>query len=408
MIMGQGVYNMVNLLSPKIENLYNKLSSGTLVLEKFWNEIQKEGTPLIEEVQGEEKVILTFLYRGNEEVNNVLIYGGVPGYRYSENIMERLPNTDILVKSYIVRNDVKFKYNFSLNYEFDNDYKKIKKNSIIDELNPNRVVNVKDEEDPESVETVYSLVELPKVKPNFWTIPNKDVKKGNIELSRFESKILGNTRRIWVYTPSVYDEKSTPYSLLVLTDGFDYLNYLSTDVVLDNLIHEKKIPPTVCILVDSNKNRYEELTCNESFMKFITEEVMPWGYENYNITKESERTIIGGLSLGGLTASYIALKRWDIFGKVLSQSGSYWYEEQWLTKEFEKEKKLPIRFYLNAGLLEDAPYDDEPVMMEVINNMRDVLLSKGYDVKYENFQSGHDYLCWGETLATGLINLNED
>ncbi|EQB87994.1 enterochelin esterase family protein [Clostridium punense] len=399
---------MVNLLSPKIENLYNKLSSGTFVLEKFWNEIQKEGTPLIEEVQGEEKVILTFLYRGNEEVNNVLIYGGVPGYRYSENIMERLPNTDILVKSYIVRNDVKFKYNFSLNYEFDNDYKKIKKNSIMDSLNPNRVVNVKDEEDPESVETVYSLVKLSKVKPEVWTISNKQVKKGNMKLSRFESKILGNTRRIWVYTPSEYDEKASPYNVLVLTDGFDYLNYLSTDVVLDNLIHEKKIPPTVCILVDSNKNRYEELTCNESFMKFITEEVMPWGYENYNITKESERTIIGGLSLGGLTASYIALKRWDIFGKVLSQSGSYWYEEQWLTKEFEKEKKLPIRFYLNAGLLEDAPYDDEPVMMEVINNMRDVLLSKGYDVKYENFQSGHDYLCWGETLATGLINLNED
>lgn len=399
---------MAKLLSSKMNYLVTKLNSSNNGGVDFWKEVESEGTPLIEEVQGQEKVILTFLYRGNEEVNNVLIYGGVPGYRYSQNIMERLPNTDIWFKSYIVRNDVKFKYNFSLNYEFDNDYKKIKKNSIMDSLNPNRKVNVKDEENPESVESVHSLVKLPKVKPEVWTISNKQVKKGNIKLGRFESKILGNTRRIWVYTPSEYDEKASPYNVLVLTDGFDYLNYLSTDVVLDNLIHEKKIPPTVCILVDSNKNRYEELTCNESFMKFITEEVMPWGYENYNITKESERTIIGGLSLGGLTASYIALKRWDIFGKVLSQSGSYWYEEQWLTKEFEKEQKLPIRFYLNAGLLEDAPYDDEPVMMEVINNMRDVLLSKGYDVKYENFQSGHDYLCWGETLATGLISLDED
>jgi len=43
--------------------------------------------------------------------------------------------------------------------------------------------------------------------------------------------------------------------------------------------------------------------------------------------------------------------------------------------------------------------------MEVINNMRDVLLSKGYSIKYENFQSGRDYLCWGETLATGLMSL---
>lgn len=50
-------------------------------------------------------------------------------------------------------------------------------------------------------------------------------------------------------------------------------------------------------------------------------------------------------------------------------------------------------------------YDDEPIIMEVINNMRDVLLNKGYSVAYKNFPSGHDYLAWGETLATGLIAL---
>jgi len=37
--------------------------------------------------------------------------------------------------------------------------------------------------------------------------------------------------------------------------------------------------------------------------------------------------------------------------------------------------------------------------------MRDVLLNKGYSVAYENFPSGHDYLGWSETLATGLIAL---
>lgn len=43
--------------------------------------------------------------------------------------------------------------------------------------------------------------------------------------------------------------------------------------------------------------------------------------------------------------------------------------------------------------------------MDVINNMRDLLLSKGYKVHYEQFPSGHDYLGWSETLATGLIKL---
>lgn len=47
-------------------------------------------------------------------------------------------------------------------------------------------------------------------------------------------------------------------------------------------------------------------------------------------------------------------------------------------------------------------------MMEVINNMRDLLIKKGYEVSYENFPSGHDYLSWGETLGTGLIELIGD
>ncbi|WP_454054315.1 hypothetical protein [Clostridium sp. Marseille-Q7071] len=37
--------------------------------------------------------------------------------------------------------------------------------------------------------------------------------------------------------------------------------------------------------------------------------------------------------------------------------------------------------------------------------MRDVLLNKGYSIAYENFPLGHDYLGWGETVATGLIAL---
>ena len=59
-------------------------------------------------------------------------------------------------------------------------------------------------------------------------------------------------------------------------------------------------------------------------------------------------------------------------------------------------------------MLEDAPYDTEPIMMDVINNIRDVLIKKGYEVSYENFPSGHDYLSWGETLGTGLIELIGD
>lgn len=397
---------MNKLISPKMSKLVKEIESDNYnAANEFWTSIEMYGTPLIEEISNDRNnVLVTFLYKDNNAQENVLIFGSVPGYSYLDNLMDKLQGTDIWFKTYMVRNDVKFKYKFLPNYQPD--IRNVYKNSITDPLNPNKIVSIKDEEDPEGEEYVYSFVRLLNTKPDIWTVFNKNINRGKLNMNRFHSEILNNTRRIWVYTPYEYTEQMTPYNLLVLTDGFDYINSLSVQTVLDNLIDSGEIPPTICVLIDTTVNRYAELTCNESFSRFLAAELMPWVYKNYNTTKKAKRTIIGGVSLGGLAASYIALKNYNIFGNVLSQSGSYWYESEWLTKEYKKTDKLPINFYLNVGVLEDRPYDTEPIMMDVINNMRDVLLSKGYNVTYEVFYSGHDYLGWGETLAAGLKALN--
>lgn len=400
--------SMEEILSSKIKKLIKGIKTERFnVIKEFWKDVEEQGTPLIENIQRDNNnVLVTFLYRG-KDINNVMIYGGVPGFHYDENIMEHIENTDVWFKTYKVRNDVKFKYNFSLNYEFDNDYKKINKNSIVDLLNPNEFVFPKNEENLESEESISSLVVLPKFKKELWTIARETVEQGQVDLHRFQSDILDCNRRIWVYTPYKYREIKEGCKLLILSDGFEYLS-ISATTVLDNLINDKKIPPIVCIFIESTKNRYEELTCSDKYSDFIVKELMPWIYENYNVSKSPRDTIIGGVSLGGLAATYMAYKNPSIFGNVLSQSGSYWYDDQWLTNKFKESERLPIKFYLNAGVLEDNPYDTEPIMMEVINNMRDVLIKKGYEISYETFPSGHDYLSWAETLGTGLIELIGD
>lgn len=389
-----------------IKNLKNDLKSNEdKCIEKFWEKVKEIGTPIIEDIPENPKFsLVTFLYKGDNSTKNVLIYGSVPGYRYSENVMENLENTNIFHKTYEVRNDVKFKYNFSLNYDFDNDYKKIKKNSIIDPLNPKTVVFIKDEGDCDSEESRNSLVELKNVKKDYWTTHREKINSGNIDIKEVYSEELKENRRVWIYTPKGYEE-GTAYKVLVLTDGFEYLNYMKAKEILDNLIDERKIEPIIGVFIASGKNRFEELTCNDTFSRFIVGEILPWVQENYKVSKAPEDNIIGGVSLGGLTAVYIAIKNSTVFGKVLSQSGSFWFNSESLTREVEERKKLPIEFYLCAGILEDHPYDDEPIMMEVINKMRDTLISKGYKVNYENYPSGHDYLGWGETLGTGLISL---
>ncbi len=72
----------------------------------------------------------------------------------------------------------------------------------------------------------------------------------------------------------------------------------------------------------------------------------------------------------------------------------------WISTEFKAIDKLPLKFYLNVGVLE---YKED--MIGTNNILKDVLIEKGYDIYFEYFNSGHDRLSWGETLANGLISL---
>jgi len=75
--------------------------------------------------------------------------------------------------------------------------------------------------------------------------------------------------------------------------------------------------------------------------------------------------VIAGASSGGLASSYAAFRHPELFGNVISQSGSYWrspdtnssvlargVEGEWLTRQFAAEEKKAIRFFIEIGLNE--------------------------------------------------------
>jgi len=60
----------------------------------------------------------------------------------------------------------------------------------------------------------------------------------------------------------------------------------------------------------------------------------------------------------------------------------------------------------DCGLMEDrpaAPEEGAPSIVETNRHLRDVLLAKGYRVRYAEFNGGHEYLNWRGTLAGRLL-----
>jgi enterochelin esterase family protein len=110
---------------------------------------------------------------------------------------------------------------------------------------------------------------------------------------------------------------------------------------------------------------------------------------------------------------YIALQHPDRFGKVLSQSGSFWWAPQaseiqsshsnWMADVVGAEAKKDLEIYLTVGQFEVEPESNS--ILATNQQLYQALKSKGYKVAIEKGASGHDYFSWRVMLAGGLIAL---
>jgi enterochelin esterase-like enzyme len=409
------------LVSPRISSLEQALTSGdTIALKAFWQEAVERGSPLIEPIEGDnEHNLVTFLWREQENIKNVMLVGGPADKEHLENNqMMRLLDTDLWYRTYQVRANLRTTYLFSLNNsspELKYGVEDLGTRLVSDPLNPRQFVYRKDEEIPDDRDIVVSVLELPSAPPQHWIIPRTGGAKGQVEMYRLHSRILNNERRVWVYTPPAYTTNSAAYSLLLLFDGREYIDLVPTPTILDNLINDGRIPPLVAVLPDSldQETRNREMTCYQPFADFLTRELMPWVHEHYHVTYDPARTVVAGSSLGGLTAAFLGLQASEIFGNVLSQSGSFWWNKDpednipqaWLIQQFVSHPRLALRFYLEIGLQEK---EGSSYRILCHRHLRDVLSLKGYEIYYTEFNGGHDYVCWRGSLADGLLALVGD
>jgi len=409
-----------SLVSPRINRLKQDLEVGNeTALDEFWHEITEKGTPLIEPILGDSQyALVTFIWRGNQETKHVVLNTELlrsGWWNHWENAkFTRLLQTDLYYLTCRALLEARFVYRIAPNAPLVH-VKDIPPSEYaamlqLDPLNPHKFVQDLDR----------SLVEMPAAPPQPWWPPRPENPAGRVELRSWHSESLGNDRNIGVYTPPNYAPEGDPYPWLLLFDGEIYTTHISALTTLDNLIAAGRIPPLVVVLLDS-PSREPELYCNEPFTDFLVQEIVPWVHQTYQVTTDPSQTIVGGMSAGGLAAAFTSFRYPEVFGNILSQSGAFgWFpeinpsafwsyeippEEEWLTRQFARRERLPLRFYLDVGLLESKRDDATITLLCANRHLRDVLQAKGYWLHYAEFCGGHQYISWRGTLAEGLLAL---
>lgn len=403
--------------SPRIAALADAVARGDRgAVAAFWRRLEREQTPLVEQAPAgsteSDHRIVTFVWRGpaHLDVADVVLHANkLTDYNdLTSSLLTRLADTDVWYVSYLLRADWRGTYAFgpmpepvrpsSRSDPPDRDYwRRLRARTVPDPLNPHTFPN-------RFSDAPLSLAELPDAPGQRWWRPDPAIPAGEISRHALGSQVLGNERTIHVHTPAGFAPAAGPYPVLVMFDGDVWGTQVPLRHTLDNLIAAGAIPPLVTIMVEpiDLATRSIELGCDEMFLGFLTDELLPWACARWGLTTDPARTIVAGQSLGGLTAAFTAIRAPERFGSVLSQSGSFWYagdsgagESEWLTRRLAGVPRLPVAFHLEVGLLEWE-------LLGPTQRLRDVLVGKGYPVSYREYYGGHDHACWRGGVADGL------
>ncbi len=394
--------------------------SGT---DAFWARVAETKAPLIApDPERPGHSLVTFVFPRPEGARHVVVQAGVDQPPRSR-LMDEVPGTNVCHASFRYRNDVRTHYGFAPDQPLTawDDLDEAGWRELLAFLeahppapDPHHRAFTSDRMGEGKPDVIGSLLELPDAPDQSVAEKRADVARGWIDTRSFRSEVLGDERRVWVYSPPSYDAAKR-YPVIVAFDGGAALTRTPTHRILDNLIADGAIAPAIAILVDNatDTSRNLDLPCSEPFAQFIESELMPWARDKYAISQDPKDGYVTGVSYGGLASMWLGYRLPHVFGNVIAQAPSLWwgpgfdtqrprhlqtYDTEWLTQRYaETPPRLPLRIWMEIGLMESGP-----IMIEPNRRMKAVLEEKGYDLTYSEPAGAHDYALWRGTFADAL------
>lgn len=419
----------VRITGPRVARLLDRLASADdeqrdSLAAEFWRDVERLGTPLIEEIEGEpDHRAVTFLWRGHRATRQVLLLANrLMDRKYlAGSLLEWAPGSDVWHLGLRLRADHRGSYRLAADISVDEPpadpegmqhrLRGLSAHAAADPLNHRTVATRWDRAES-------SVFALPLAPAQPWAQRLGTVPAGRVERHRVGSTVLGEDRDVRLYLPTGVAHGGTvaqpPLPVVVLCDGDMWFGRMGLEHTLDVLIADGTLPPLAVVAPEAvdRHTRWRDLGGRDPFVAFLADELLPWAATRAPLTAEPGRTVVAGQSLGGTTALYAALTRPERFGAVLAQSPSLWWRPgaaqaepkplvdglPWLVERYAAARLAPKTFHVDVGLHEGA-------MVDHARTLTGTLRAGGHRVTHDEFNGGHDYACWHGALADGLVGL---
>lgn len=235
----------------------------------------------------------------------------------------------------------------------------------------------------------------------------RNVPHGDIRMKRYYSSVTNSWRRFFVYVPAGYDENTIekyPVLYIIHGGGEDergWANQGKADLILDNLIAEKKASPMLIVMVDGNMpmNAFSEdvLSAFESELK---QNVIPFVEKSYRVKADAKNRALAGLSMGGMQTLYTGVNNTNLFAYlgVFSSGWIHPMQDVIANKQYEFMQKNATKintdlkqFWISMGGKEDIAYANCQFMLSKFNDMN-------IKYTYSEYPGGHSWPVWRNNL----------
>lgn len=224
------------------------------------------------------------------------------------------------------------------------------------------------------------------------------------------SEYLQEEMQLLIYIPANY----TPlykYNILIASDGKDYFQLGGIPRLADELIDNYEIEHLIIVgipyksYLDRKRKYIPTGDQHENYLRFLAHELVPYLDEEYSTNKLASSRGLIGTSMAATVSLMAALKFPTIFGKAILHSP---FVDEYVLEALRKvENYNNLSFYHIVGKEEHTVVLKDNTIKDFLTpnrEMHKIMVERGFDVFYEEFEGDHTWKHWKPDLKRALID----
>ena len=237
-------------------------------------------------------------------------------------------------------------------------------------------------------------------------------RKGTMIEKEIESRYLKETMTIKIFQPETFSPLYK-YNICIMQDGNDYFQMGKVATLSDRLHDSREITNTVFAGIhyqdryDRWKKYHPSGEQNESYMKFLVNEVLPLLDEIIPTNHMGQSRALMGDSLAGTIALMSSIKYPNTFGKVIMQSP--YVDDKVINAVKNADNLHSIDIYHTIGDNETSvnmTNGNKSDFLTPNRKLNELLNSKGLTYHYYELESGeHTWKYWQKDMKRVLTTM---